>query len=127
MIAAGIGCREGAAADEVARALNLALKAHGIEPQAVDAVATVDAKAQEAAIAALSRKLGKPLVTFGAAELAAASARVITRSALAEAVLGTPSVAEAAALLAAGRNARLLGPRAATDAATAALAIGDGP
>jgi cobalt-precorrin 5A hydrolase len=43
------------------------------------------------------------------------------------AAIGLPSVAETAALAAAGRKARLLVPRVATKEATCAIAVGEGP
>jgi cobalt-precorrin 5A hydrolase len=52
---------------------------------------------------------------------------VITISLKVEALKGVPSIAEASALVAAGRNARLLGARIAAGNATCAIAIGDGP
>jgi cobalt-precorrin 5A hydrolase len=57
----------------------------------------------------------------------AAVDRTITQSPRVQALRGVGSVAEAAALAAAGPNARLLGPRAvsACGTATAALAEGD--
>ena len=39
---------------------------------------------------------------------------------------GLPSIAEASAIVVAGRNARLLGARVATERATCAIATGDG-
>jgi cobalt-precorrin 5A hydrolase len=39
---------------------------------------------------------------------------------------GVPSIAEASALVTAGRNARLLGTRVATQQATCAIAVGEG-
>jgi cobalt-precorrin 5A hydrolase len=47
----------------------------------------------------------------------------LTRSEFSQAVAGTPSVSEAAALAAAGADARLLGPRIAVGPVTCALAI----
>ena len=57
------------------------------------------------------------------ADLEAAGARVVTRSERVLALMGVPSVAEAAALAAAGPASRLLGPRVAVGPATCALAI----
>jgi cobalt-precorrin 5A hydrolase len=39
---------------------------------------------------------------------------------------GLPSIAEASAIVVAGRNARLLGARVATERATCAIATGEG-
>ncbi|XIK08888.1 cobalamin biosynthesis protein [Mesorhizobium sp. AaZ16] len=51
-----------------------------------------------------------------------AAANTLTHSARSQAVAGTPSVAEAAALAAAGEGARLLGPRIVVGPVTCALA-----
>ena len=55
------------------------------------------------------------------------SSQVLTPSARVLETKGVPSIAEASALVAAGRNACLLGARIATDIATCAIAVGDGP
>ena len=77
--------------------------------------------------AALAAALGQPVIPV--APEALALAETLTRSARVTALRGTGSVAEAAALAAAGRGARLLGPRAvsADRLATCALAEGPGP
>jgi len=51
---------------------------------------------------------------------------VLTPSKLVLEAKGVPSIAEASALVVAGRNARLLGTRVATVQATCAIAVGDG-
>jgi cobalt-precorrin 5A hydrolase len=56
-------------------------------------------------------------------DLEAAGARVVTRSERVLALMGVPSVAEAAALAAAGPASRLLGSRVAVGPATCALAV----
>jgi cobalt-precorrin 5A hydrolase len=58
-------------------------------------------------------------------ELKAAGARTATRSARVLALIGVPSVAEAAALAAAGPSARLVSPRLVIGAATCALAASE--
>lgn len=127
MITVGIGCKRNVEASEVHAAVRIVLAAHGRHESEIAAVATERTKTEEPAILALALVLGVPILAFEAAELAAASNRVLTRSARVEFVKDTPSVAEAAALLACEPNGRLLGPRIATAAVTAALADGDGP
>ena len=60
-------------------------------------------------------------------ELVLAAERAKTVSMRSLAAKGLPSVAETAALAAAGRSARLIVPRVATKEATCAIAIGKGP
>ena len=73
-------------------------------------VATLDRKADEPAIVALAARLGVQVRTFDAAALAGvvASAGCPIRATVVAAAVGTPSVAEAAALLAAGPGAALV-------------------
>lgn len=116
MIVAGLGFRSGAAAPALRDAL---ARAGG---GAVSALATAADKAGAAAIRDLAAELGLPVIAVAPADLAAQS--VVTSSPRVAALRGTGSVAEAAALAAAGPGARLLGPRAVSGdgMATAALA-----
>lgn len=127
MIAAGIGCRRGTPAEEIEALVRQALAAHAPEVATPDVLATAADKAAEAGIGDAARRFGIPLVSFDREMLAARSDAVLTRSPRVEALIGVPAVAEAAALVAAGFGARLLGPRLASARATCALAIGDGP
>jgi cobalamin biosynthesis protein CbiG len=72
----------------------------GVDPAQVRALATIDSRAHEPAMTALSRSMHWPLVTHPAAALA--SVDVPTPSAVVAAHVGTPSVSEAAAILSAG-------------------------
>jgi cobalt-precorrin 5A hydrolase len=120
VIVAGIGCRKGATADEIAAAIAAALARAGLD--AVDLIATPAIKGGEPGIAAAAAKLGIPLVLVPPAELEAASPRTVTRSERVVQLMGVPSVAETAALAAAGPTARLITPRTVTGPATCALA-----
>ena len=117
MIVAGFGFRAAAGAASFRDALARAATGRG-----PDALAAPADKA-----AALAAALGQPVIPV--APEALALAETLTRSARVTALRGTGSVAEAAALAAAGRGARLLGPRAvsADRLATCALAEGPGP
>jgi cobalt-precorrin 5A hydrolase len=122
MIVAGVGCRKGAAAAEIAAAINMALFRSGLAADAVAVVATSAAKATEAGIKGAAAALGVPLVPVPQGDLEAAGRRVPTRSERVVALTGVPSLAEAAALAAAGPAARLVAARVAVGAATCALA-----
>jgi cobalt-precorrin 5A hydrolase len=117
MIVAGFGFRRAATAESLLDALD---KARG--PQAPALLATAEDKAAAPAFQALSARLGLPIhaVTLDAL----AQVETPTRSATVRALRGSGSVAEAAALVAAGPGASLLGPRAvsADRMATCALA-----
>jgi cobalt-precorrin 5A hydrolase len=125
MIVAGIGCKRGAAAREIEAAIRAVLERAGIAPQALDSVATIATKRDEAGIGAAAAKLGAAVVLVSEAELRSAGERAQTRSARVQALKGVPSVAEAAALAAAGPSARLIVPRLVVGAAACALAASD--
>jgi cobalt-precorrin 5A hydrolase len=122
VIVAGIGCRRGASAADVAAVINAALARAALKPDALDAIATSAAKGGEPGIAAAAASFGLPLVLVPQADLAAADARTTTRSERVLALTGVASVAEAAALAAGGPQARLLAPRIVLGPATCALA-----
>ena len=122
MIAAGIGCKRGASAPDIEAAIQAALVRAGITADALDVIATIEAKSNEAGIRAAAKKLGVSVVIVAQPELAAVNDRVETYSDRALALAGVGSVAEAAALAAAGPSAKLISPRVATGAATCALA-----
>lgn len=122
MIVAGVGCKRGAAAPDIEAAIRAALDRAGVAAHALDCIATAAAKNDEAGIAAAAAKLGIAVIVVADAELKAAGSRTATRSERVLALTGMPSVAEAAALAAAGPTARLIGPRLVIGAATCALA-----
>jgi cobalt-precorrin 5A hydrolase len=128
MIVAGIGCRRGAAARDVEAAIRAALARAGLAAAALDAIATMLGKNEEPGIAAAAKTLGVRVVALGQGELKAASERAATRSARVLALTGVPSVAETAALAAAGVDARLIATRLVVGGAACALAAsGDAP
>ena len=112
----GVGASAGAPAVEVAALVDVALADADLARSSVVAVATIDLKAEEPGIVAL----GWPLHTFPAAALRAVE--VPNPSAVVAGAVGTPSVAEAAALLAAGPGAELVVAKRASAHATVAVA-----
>jgi len=122
MIVAGVGCRRGAPAGDVEAAIRAALARAAIGVDALDAIATITRKGAEPGIMAAAETFGVGVVRVSATELKTASERAVTRSARVLALTGVASVAEAAALAAAGSAARLISPRLVVGAATCALA-----
>jgi cobalt-precorrin 5A hydrolase len=122
MIVAGVGCRKGAGAADIEAAVAAALARAGLGAAALDLIATSTAKGGEPGIASAASAIGVRLVLVPQGELAAAGARTATRSERVIAAAGVPSVAEAAALAAAGPTARLIVARIAVGPATCALA-----
>lgn len=126
MIVAGVGCRRGTSAEEVERAVLKALGAFKVVRTSLDALATETAKASEPGIAEAARRLSVRLIACEMFDLERVADAVLTPSSLVLETKGVPSIAEASAMVAAGRNARLLGARVATAGATCAIAIGEG-
>ncbi len=115
----GIGASRGVRPAEVTALIDAALADAGLSPRSVREAATVDLKADEAGLLAAVRARDWPLAVFPAAALAAVP--VPNPSEIVRAAAGTPSVAEAAALLAAS------GPTPAAPNGPATPGTPDGP
>ncbi|MFE1289010.1 precorrin-3B C(17)-methyltransferase [Streptomyces sp. NPDC058751] len=92
----GVGASRGAPVEEVLGLVEDALRGAGLSASSVAGLATVDAKSEEPGIIGAAGRLGVPVVTYTAGELAAVE--VPNPSGAPLAAVGTPSVAEAAAL-----------------------------
>jgi cobalt-precorrin 5A hydrolase len=128
LIAAGIGCRKAISAAQVEAALYAALsEAMRSNSRVVrlDLIAAPAAKGAEAGLLAAAAARGVLLKLIPQQMLEAANPRTLTRSARSMAAMKVHSVAEAAALAAAGPNAQLLVPRIAVGPVTCALAEGE--
>ncbi len=122
-LVAGVGASRGVPREEVGELIRDALAGAGLAIESVRALATVDTKADEPGIVAAAHQLGLPLLTYPAGRLA--SVDVPNPSEVVRAAVGTPSVAEAAALTGArdaGRDASLVVPKRAGAMATVAVA-----
>ncbi|MFG2462712.1 precorrin-3B C(17)-methyltransferase [Streptomyces sp. NPDC048523] len=93
----GVGASKGAPVEEVLELIEGSLREAGLSSKSIAHLATVDAKAQEPGIVTAAERLGVPLVTHSAEELAAIAVPNPSDAPLA--AVGTPSVAEAAALV----------------------------
>ncbi|MET9405665.1 precorrin-3B C(17)-methyltransferase [Streptomyces sp. NPDC002935] len=96
----GVGASRGAPAEEVLGLVEDALRDAGLSVRSVAELATVDAKSEEPGIVGAAARLGVPVVTYSAEELAAVAVPNPSDAPLA--AVGTPSVAEAAALVGGG-------------------------
>lgn len=126
MIVAGVGFRRDVSADELENVVRLALGVFQLPAERLDAVATESDKAADPAITEAVRRLSTRLMGCTLEDLDRVAGQVLTPSKLVLEAKGVPSIAEASALVGAGRNARLLGTRIATAAETCAIAVGDG-
>jgi cobalt-precorrin 5A hydrolase len=122
VIVAGLGCRKGAQPGEVKAAILAAFEQAGIAVSALRCLATASAKGREKGIEVVALAMRLPLVLVPPADLLSVRTRIATWSERVEALVGVPSVAEAAALAAAGPSARLVAPRIIVGPATCALA-----
>ncbi len=107
VLAVGLGCHKGTPAPEILAFLTHILQRERLSPACLAALATVAARKDEPGLKEAARHLGVELLWFTPAELAAMAAP--NPSPHPARHLGTPSVAEAAALKAAG--GRLIVPK----------------
>ncbi|MBF0626465.1 MAG: cobalamin biosynthesis protein [Magnetococcales bacterium] len=124
-LAIGLGCDRGTPLATLTTLLDRTLAERGLDRDGIRAIATIDLKGDEPALRQLAAALNLPLRLYGAQRLATVTvphpSEVVRRH------VGTPSVSEAAALLAAGATldhllvdkARLRGP----DGRNATLAV----
>lgn len=98
----GLGCDRGTSLDTLTAAVTQALAAANVRLETVAGAATIDKKYDEAAILALANQHGWPVRFFSAEALA--QVEVPSPSETVRKYMGTPAVAEAAALLAAGTH-----------------------
>jgi cobalt-precorrin 5A hydrolase / precorrin-3B C17-methyltransferase len=126
-LALGVGCERHAPADELEKLVADTLAEAGLAPAAVACVASVALKAAEPAIHALAGQLGVPARFLARDVLAAEAGRLATPSAVVEAEIGIPGVAEAAALAAAGPAGRLLVAKRKSRRCTVAVALSVAP
>jgi cobalt-precorrin 5A hydrolase len=129
-LAVGLGCQRGCPASRLLELIEQALQGHGLEIEAITALASIDQKRSEPGLLALAECLGLPLVFFSAAELSGFDAQLSHRSAIAFAHTGCYGVAESSALALlqclGGHHGELLITRQKNQHATFALA-GDIP
>ena len=112
----GVGASSDAGADAAATLLSGAMEELGLASESLAAVATIDRRGGDPVVTAL----GLPVRAFPASVLA--EVKVPNPSARVAAEVGTPSVAEAAALLAAGPGASLVVTKRTAPTATLAIA-----
>ncbi len=95
----GLGCDRGTSLETIETAIDKALQSADLNREAICQFATIDKKNDEVALLALAEKYHKPLHFYPAEALAKVD--VPSPSEVVMKYMGTPSVSEAAALLAA--------------------------
>lgn len=116
----GAGASRGVSAAEMGELMDAALAAARLSPRSVCGVATVDAKKNEKGLLEAARERGWDVTAYASADLAAVP--VPNPSETVRAATGTPSVAEAAAVFAAGDGAVLAAAKRRSARATVAIA-----
>jgi cobalt-precorrin 5A hydrolase len=122
VIVAGVGFRRSAAADEIVILVELALKRAALTHDALAKLGTIESLADLPAFIEAAHRLAVAAIAVGERDLSAAAPRVRMQSARSLAAHGVGSVAEAAALAAAGPGATLVLERIASTSVTCALA-----
>ncbi len=124
-LALGVGMARGAKVETVCAFILACLERAGLDPAAVAVLGSLTLKADEAGLHALAQRLRCPLRFFEPHELA--SLGVPNPSEAVRQAVGTPSVAEAAALLMAGAGSQLLMPKQKNAMCTVAVAASREP
>jgi len=114
----GVGTTKGAPAQEIGDLIDGTLAELGLSARSVRSLATAEVKADEPGLLTAAAERGWPVVTFPASRLAAVP--VPNPSEVVRRAVGTPSVAEAAALIEPGSE--LLAAKRASAHATVAVA-----
>ncbi|WP_068410865.1 precorrin-3B C(17)-methyltransferase [Labrenzia sp. OB1] len=120
--AVGVGCARGCAPEELIGLVERNLAEANIAKGAVACVASIDLKADEAAVTALAEHLDVPLRVFSAVELQRETPRLKNPSNVVFAEVGCHGVSEGAALSASGAFGTLTVEKQKTDNATCAIA-----
>jgi cobalt-precorrin 5A hydrolase/precorrin-3B C17-methyltransferase len=118
----GVGCERGTSRKEVVTLIKSTLKENNLAIQSVAGYASIDLKEDEPAISSLYN-----VNYFTAEELNALAPKLKTPSDYVMSEVGTPGVAEAAALAAAGPDAELIVPKTKSKRATVAIARAPSP
>lgn len=127
MIAVGLGLRPGTELTDIRTCVEAALGRLDLDISAVGCLATVAARAAEPGLIALAAAIGAPVIGIPDGALRGQDAGCATRSTRIVSLFGVGSVAEAAALAAAGASASLILPRIVMGRVTCALAQGNRP
>ena len=122
VLALGVGCERGCDPAELETLASETLADHGMAPEAVAGIFSLDLKADEPAVHALADRLGRPARFFSAERLERETERLANPSDVVFREVGCHGVAEGAALAAAGEGGALVVPKRKSVRATIAIA-----
>ncbi|MFA7414917.1 MAG: precorrin-3B C(17)-methyltransferase [Rhizobium sp.] len=118
----GMGCERDASSEEAIALAERALAGSGFARESLSCAASIDVKADEAAIHAVADHFGVPARFFAAARLEQEAPRLNNPSDIVFAEVGCHGVAEGAALAAVGPEGKLVFGKIKSKGATAAIA-----
>jgi cobalt-precorrin 5A hydrolase/precorrin-3B C17-methyltransferase len=121
-LAIGLGCERGTSLEEMADLIENTLRINNLSFESIACFASIDLKEDEIAISTFGN-----VRFFSADELNALASKLKTPSDYVLVEVGTPGVAEAAALAAAGPDAELIVPKTKSKRATCAVARSPSP
>lgn len=127
VLALGVGSERDASPEELSSLVADTLAQSGLAAGAIACVASIDLKMDEPAVTALAEQLRVPARFFAAAALVRLSDRLPNPSDVVAQAVGTPGVAEAAALAAAGPHGMLIVPKRKGARTTCAIAFSPTP
>jgi cobalt-precorrin 5A hydrolase / cobalt-factor III methyltransferase / precorrin-3B C17-methyltransferase len=122
VLALGVGCERGASREELQSLVAATLAREGLATGAIALVASIDLKADEAAVLDLAASLGVPARFFTPGELLAETGRLKTPSETVFRAVGCYGVAEGAALAAGGAAGALIVAKQSGKRVTCAIA-----
>ncbi|MGH6853872.1 MAG: precorrin-3B C(17)-methyltransferase [Aestuariivirga sp.] len=126
-LAIGVGCERNTPPEDVVSLVEDVMAKNNLSPASIACMASIDVKSDEAAIHAAARRFNVPARFFSASELNAEAPRLKNPSNIVAKEVGTPGVAEAAALAAAGPEAELLIEKTKSQRATCSIAKAPSP
>ncbi len=126
-LAVGLGCERNTPPEDVISLIESVLANNNLAAPSIACVASIDIKSDEAAIHAAASHFRVPARFFSVSELNAETSRLKNPSPIVASEVGTPGVAEGAALAAAGPEAELLVEKTKSRRATCAIAKAPSP
>lgn len=124
-VAIGVGCRKECSPEEIIELVHKTLEKSDIVISDISVLATIWAKEDAKQIMHAAEALDLPLVVIPQEKSNEVSNMAETLSQKVVELFAVPSVAEVAALAAAGKNPKLVCTRVSSAAATCAIAVGD--
>ena len=116
----GIGCKKGTELEKIEKQVSQVLRDHGIFPEAVKLVASIDLKKAEPGLCGYCKKYGLPFQTFSKEELEQAEG-IFSGSEFVKKITGVDNVCERSAMCAGGE--KILVHKTAHEGVTVAVAV----